>query len=266
MVLLGAPTQPTYQSIPSPLSPPDSGKSNVQIYPAGTTVRTWSRRPQLPNHTPAQRHGSTRSATLGKGPDRQPTRSERMLKPAAHLRSTSTRHLGPGRTQHPALRTEHPSPSSGPGHGRKQQQQQQQQQRRPRTRSLSSRPPSFRLIMLCACLHVQPSAVSRSVGQSASLSAQLNCQRKAGRAEQSKVEQTRLGGQVESSVFRWQALAPTLHRAATTNGMRTGTRQGRTNRQGSQEQGWQVPPPQRARPLSLLCSPPLPPSPASCCP
>lgn len=107
--------------------------------------------------------------------------------------------------------------------------------------------------MLCACLHVQPSAVSRSVGQSASLSAQLNCQRKAGRAEQSKVEQTRLGGQVESSVFRWQALAPTLHRAATTNGMRTGTRQGRTNRQGSQEQGWQVPPPQRARPLSL-CS------------
>lgn len=110
MVLLGAPTQPTYQSIPSPLSPPDSGKSNVQIYPAGTTVRTWSRRPQLPNHTPAQRHGSTRSATLGKGPDRQPTRSERMLKPAAHLRSTSTRHLGPGRTQHPEPSTQNRAP------------------------------------------------------------------------------------------------------------------------------------------------------------
>lgn len=106
MVLLGAPTQPTYQSIPSPLSPPNSGKSNVQIYPAGTMVRTRSRRPQLPNLSPAQRHGSTRSATLGRGPDRQPTRSERMLKPAAHLRSTSTRHFGPGRTQHPEPSTQ----------------------------------------------------------------------------------------------------------------------------------------------------------------
>lgn len=78
---------------------------------------------------------------LGKGPDLQPTRSERMLKPAAHLRSTSTRHLGPGRTQH-----QNPAPSSGVGNGRKQQQQQAAstwQQQQQRLRSPCPRPPSF---------------------------------------------------------------------------------------------------------------------------
>lgn len=215
---------PTYQGIPSPHSRfPILARAMSNFT---QQVRTWLRRPQLPN-TP--QHGGAAPLglpTLGKGPDLQPTRSERMLKPAAHLRSTSTRHLGPGRTQH-----QNPAPSSGVGNGRKQQQQQQHQHGSSSGSGLFLQgrlPSSDYAVCLPAC---------RSICRSVSL-LQRRLVLAAIQTVQSRTVRARRGGGASRIVrFRWPALAPTLHRAATTNGTRAGTRQERTNDRGARDRG-----------------------------